>query len=119
LQNAYKVVKFMVKVKLIEKRVKSRVGRVMVVNVMIQYRAPGKTPKTVRTTREIRPRVERDVLLPPSRAATEVCSASVMFERAWLELLATELTAWAAIASDFYGGPLTNAADGRMWEWEG
>jgi hypothetical protein len=36
-----RVVKFMVKVKLMEKRVKSHVGRVRVVKVISQYRKPG------------------------------------------------------------------------------
>ena len=35
-RKAYKVVKFIVKVKLIEKRVNSHVGRVIVVKVMAQ-----------------------------------------------------------------------------------
>ena len=38
---AYKVVKFMVKVRLMEKRVNSHLGRVMVVNVTIQNNPPG------------------------------------------------------------------------------
>ena len=41
--GTYKVVKFMVKVRLIEKRVKSHVGRVMVVKVITQYRKLGIT----------------------------------------------------------------------------
>lgn len=39
----YSVVKFMVKVKLVEKSVNRTVGRVMVENVTIQYRRPGMT----------------------------------------------------------------------------
>ena len=37
----YSVVKFIVKVKLVEKRAKRTVGRVMVVKVMIQISMPG------------------------------------------------------------------------------
>ena len=37
----YSVVKFMVKVKLVEKRANSTVGKVIVVKVMIQIRIPG------------------------------------------------------------------------------
>ena len=40
-EYTYNVVKFMVKVKLIEKRVNSHVGNVMVLNVMSQTSAPG------------------------------------------------------------------------------
>lgn len=36
IEQTYRVVKFIVKVRLMEKRVKSQVGRVMVVKVMIQ-----------------------------------------------------------------------------------
>lgn len=39
----YRVVKFMVKVKLMEKSVKSHVGSVMVEKVMSQYRQRGTT----------------------------------------------------------------------------
>ena len=39
----YRVVKFIVKVKLVEKRAKRTVGRVMVVKVMIQISMPGIT----------------------------------------------------------------------------
>jgi len=45
----YKVVKFMVKVKDMEKRVNSHVGSVIVVKVIIQRSAPG-----INVTREIR-----------------------------------------------------------------
>jgi len=41
--NAYKVVAFMVKVKLVEKSVKRKVGIVMVVKVISQYSIPGMT----------------------------------------------------------------------------
>ena len=43
MMGTYKVVKFMVKVRLIEKRVKSHVGSVMVVKVIAQYRKLGIT----------------------------------------------------------------------------
>lgn len=41
-ESAYSVVKFMVKVRLVEKRAKRTVGSVMVVNVMSQTRIPGR-----------------------------------------------------------------------------
>lgn len=43
--NTYSVVAFMVNVRLVEKMVKSKVGTVMVVNVMSQYNTPGMTRK--------------------------------------------------------------------------
>jgi hypothetical protein len=43
----------MVKVKLMENRVKSHVGRVMVAKVMTQKRRPGIMRKTNRTVRQI------------------------------------------------------------------
>lgn len=46
---AYRVVAFMVKVKLVENRVNSTVGRVMVVNVMIQRRIAGRSLARART----------------------------------------------------------------------
>lgn len=52
----------MVKVKLMENRVNSHVGRVMVVNVMIQYKAPGRTRRVARITRARRPNVEDEAL---------------------------------------------------------
>lgn len=45
------MVKFIVKVRLIEKRVKSQVGRVMVVKVIIQYKTLGTTWKKKRKRR--------------------------------------------------------------------
>jgi hypothetical protein len=45
-RKTYSVVKFMVKVKLSENRVNNHVGNVMVVNVMIQKRAPGMKDRT-------------------------------------------------------------------------
>jgi hypothetical protein len=41
--TTYRVVKFMVNVKLMEKSVKSHVGKVMVVKAMIQYNPRGIT----------------------------------------------------------------------------
>ena len=41
IDGTHRVVKFMVKVKLVEKRAKRRVGNVMVVKVMIQISSPG------------------------------------------------------------------------------
>lgn len=53
--QTYRVVKFMVKVRLMEKRVKSQVGRVMVVKVITQYRRPGTTWKKKKKTRPTKP----------------------------------------------------------------
>lgn len=57
----YKVVKFIVKVRLMENNVNSHVGKVIVVNVMNQYKAPGSTRRTLRMTRASRPKVEDGV----------------------------------------------------------
>lgn len=91
---AYRVVKFMVKVKLMENSVKSHVGKVMVVKVMIQYRAPGRTLRMVRITRPRRPNVEGDDVSAGGRADSDVCKASVALDNAVEvgELSATELT---------------------------
>lgn len=51
----YRVVAFMVTVKLIEARVKIHVGRVMEVKVMIQYSKPGMTLKVPSKMRARRP----------------------------------------------------------------
>jgi hypothetical protein len=58
--SSYKVVKFIVNVRLIENNVNSHVGKVMVVTVIIQYRMLGITRKIARTTRPKRPKVEGD-----------------------------------------------------------
>lgn len=49
--TTYRVVKFIVKVRLMEKSVNSQVGRVMVVKVITQYRALGTTWKKKRKRR--------------------------------------------------------------------
>lgn len=51
LRRTHSVVKFMVKVKLMENNVKSHVGRVMVAKVINQKRRPGMMLKTNRTDR--------------------------------------------------------------------
>jgi hypothetical protein len=51
--RTHRVVKFMVKVKLMENRVNSHVGRVMVAKVMTQKRRPGIMRKTNSTDRQI------------------------------------------------------------------
>lgn len=61
------VVKFIVNVRLMEKSVNSHVGRVMVVKVMIQYNAPGSTPKMPRITRANNPKVDEDAAVSAAR----------------------------------------------------
>lgn len=53
--GTYSVVKFMVNVKLMEKSVKSHVGRVMVEKVMSQYKARGTTWNAKVKTQPIHP----------------------------------------------------------------
>jgi hypothetical protein len=55
LLETYRVVKFMVKVKLIEKSVNSHVGRVMVAKVITQYRKLGMTWKKKENSHPIHP----------------------------------------------------------------
>jgi hypothetical protein len=81
----------MVNVRLMEKRVKSHVGRVMVVKVMIQYRVPGSTRKTVRIARARKPNVE-GVCSAAWRAATAEGTALVAFRELLVAALAEELT---------------------------
>lgn len=87
--STYSVVKFMVNVRLMEKSVKSHVGRVIVVNVMIQYRVPGSTRRTVRIARARNPNVDGDC-----SAAWRAATAD---GRALVALLAGELAASAAM----------------------
>jgi hypothetical protein len=54
-RRTYRVVKFIVNVRLIENSVKSHVGRVMVQKVMAQYRMLGMTWKTKENTHPIHP----------------------------------------------------------------
>lgn len=56
--GAYSVVKFIVTVRLIDIRVNSHVGRVIVVKARTQYSAPGITLSTARTTRPRKPNDE-------------------------------------------------------------
>lgn len=93
---AYRVVKFMVKVKLIENKVKSHVGSVMVVKVIIQYSAPGSTVRMLSITRASRPNVEEDAGIS---AAGVVCRASATAATVWGKLAATELEAAMASAA--------------------
>lgn len=53
--QTYNVVKFMVKVRLMEKSVKSHVGRVMVQKVITQYNALGTTWKKKQNNHPIHP----------------------------------------------------------------
>lgn len=59
-----KVVKFIVKVKLVEKRVNSHVGSVMLVKVISQYRLPGSNLiiKRVRRARRLKIEPSKEVL---------------------------------------------------------
>jgi hypothetical protein len=81
----------MVNVRLMEKRVKSHVGRVMVLKVMIQYRVPGSTRKTVRMARARKPNVE-GVCSAAWRAATAEGTTLVAFRELLVAALAEELT---------------------------
>ena len=53
--DTYRVVAFMVKVRLVEKNVNSHVGSVMVVNVISQTRMPGMILNTKSTNRQNAP----------------------------------------------------------------
>jgi hypothetical protein len=64
-----------VNVRLIENNVKSHVGRVMVVTVMIQYRMLGITRKIASTTRPKRPKVEGDDVSAALSCETEDSTA--------------------------------------------
>jgi hypothetical protein len=86
----------MVKVKLMENRVKSHVGRVMVVKVMIQYSVPGSTVRTVRIARARTPNVE-GFFSVACRVAMAV-GMLVGFNEAEEELFAMALTASAEAA---------------------
>lgn len=59
--TTYRVVKFMVNVKLMEKSVKSHVGNVMVVKAMIQYNPRGITWKMKVNTQAIHPAIVKGV----------------------------------------------------------
>lgn len=89
---AYKVVKFIVKVRLMENSVNSHVGKVMVEKVMIQYRAPGKTLRMLRTTRASRPKVDEGVGFSAALTVA-VCRASAALVRVDDRVLATEAAA--------------------------
>lgn len=79
---AYSVVKFMVKVKLMEKSVKSHVGRVMVVNVMIQYSSPGMTWIMKSSTWPREPKEDNGTEVVPVRSLTmeEAASTAAVVE---------------------------------------
>jgi hypothetical protein len=95
-QGTYKVVKFIVNVRLMEKSVKSHVGRVMVVKVMIQYRVPGSTRRTVRMARARKPNVE-GVCSAAWRAATADGRTLGAFGELLVTALTVELAASAAM----------------------
>lgn len=86
----------MVKVKLMENKVKSHVGSVMVVKVMIQYSAPGSTVRMLSTTRASRPNVEEEAVFSTGGA---VCRTSATAATVWDRLVATELEACMASAA--------------------
>lgn len=70
-RGSYSVVKFMVKVKLIEKSVNSHAGSVYVT----QKRMVGSTLKTERITRPKTPKVEDGAVSAAFIAASDVCTA--------------------------------------------
>ena len=76
-KQTHRVVKFMVKVKLVENSVKSHVGSVIVENVMSQYSTPGTTRKVNSIRRPEAPRIE--LVGEPSEAVAKA-EASVRAE---------------------------------------
>lgn len=86
-----------------EKRVNSHVGRVMVVNVMIQYSKPGRTLNTARMTRPRRPNVDREA----ASTGTEAVGDGRALEAATIraeELFAMELGSAAAAMVEEWSG---------------
>jgi hypothetical protein len=96
MQDAYRVVKFIVNVKVVEKRVNSHVGRVIVVKVIVQNKRPGMTRKTANMTRPRMPNVVVDATSTDLMAGTEAFSASTVLARTAEELFATEVVVAAA-----------------------
>jgi hypothetical protein len=84
---AYRVVKFIVKVRLMEKRVNSHVGKVYVT----QYRMVGSTLKMDRMTRPSRPKVVGGVGSADFIPRIEDDSASAVLKTAALETSARDL----------------------------
>ena len=97
------MVKFIVNVKLMENKVKSHVGRVIEVKVIIHNKAPGRTVSTLSITRASRPRVEDDSVVSIAlRVAAAVRKASCALTKAVGKLAvaaSSELTA-SAVATD-------------------
>lgn len=86
---SYSVVKFIVKVKLIENSVKSHVGSVYVT----QKRMVGRTLRMDRITRPNKPKVEDGVISAIFMAVSEVCAASAALDTTAAELLTSDVTA--------------------------
>ena len=78
MQDAYRVVKFIVNVRVVEKRVNSHVGRVIVVNVIVQYSSPGMTRSTASITLPRMPNVEVDAVSIGLMAGTDASRASTV-----------------------------------------
>lgn len=88
-RSPYKVVKFIVNVKLMENSVNSHAGKVYVT----QYKRVGSTPRTESTMRPRRPKVDDGVISAAFIAATEVTIASAALETAAAGLSAIDVTA--------------------------
>jgi hypothetical protein len=86
MEATYKVVKFMVKVRLMEKSVNSHAGRVYV----IQYKMVGSTLKTERLMRPSKPNVVDGVASAGFMPSTEDVKASAVLYTAALETSARE-----------------------------
>jgi hypothetical protein len=85
-QATYKVVKFIVKVKLMEKSVNSHVGRVYVT----QYKTVGSTLKMERMTRSKRPKLVDGVVSAGFMPSTEFDRVSAVLYTAALETCASD-----------------------------
>lgn len=87
-----------------EKSVKSHPGRVMVVNVMIQYNAPGSTVKIFKRTRTRVPKVEGDVFSTTiTVAAADAVARDRVDGKLLIRELAAELTAPAGSMVGWWG----------------
>lgn len=88
--------KFIVKVKVVEKSVNSVVGRVMVLKVMTQSSKLGITRRILRITRPRRPKVETCAAWAGRPFARELFTVPVVLARTVEALLAAEATEFAA-----------------------
>ena len=86
----------MVNVNVVENSVNSHVVRVIVVNVIVQYRNPGMTRRTASITRPSRPKVkEAGAASTDLMAGTELFSIPAVCARMAAELIVTDVVAAA------------------------